>query len=137
MKRDCGALQISCGFFLFITPVVVQEPMVKLVLLQRLTTLVSHQRVTFLGHIDTYRRLTDMTEPRQQDELQNIDRAEAATASGVILAHTHDLQRMDGNSHWVISAAEALLEIELKQLLAAIVKSFIETAHVITQFLQN
>ena len=119
--------------FLFVIRAFAQESMLVFVSLQGLTTLVSQQKATLLGLIDTYCRMTGMTGPHQEDELQNINQAEAEIAGGFVLTHAHARQCIDGISPWVLNAIETLPEDEVKQLVVATAKLFVETAHGITQ----
>lgn len=82
--------------------------------LQVLRTVVLQQKATLLGGIDTYCRMTTMTRPHQEKELQNIDQAKAKTAGGFVWALAYARQCVDNISPWVFNTAATFSEDEVK-----------------------
>lgn len=74
-----------------------------------------------------------MTGSHQEDELQNINRAEAEIAGCFVLTHAHTRQCIDEISPWVLNVIRTFPEDHVKQLVVATAKLFVETPHGITQ----
>ena len=114
--------------FLFVVNQLASEATLVFVSLQGLRTLLSQQKASLIGLMETYRRLTGMTGPHTDDELAVMD-ASAVTICGRF-ALTHDACRtcLDNLDMWVYEALANADDVVAQKIVASAGKMFVEAA---------